>query len=122
MVGSAVNYWLLLGGFIFSFGIAILLGYLIGGFTETQVQAMSLLKIVNIVYLTIPIVSIFIPRGWHFLFYILPNYWMFIIFENIFVGQIGPVGFWGASLLTLASSFIVVLLLLPGLRKKLKLG
>ena len=98
------------------------IGLLVGGLSDTQIQAMAVLKILLFAYLTIPIVSIFVPRAWHFLFYILPNYWMFQIFISIFVGQVGQVSFWLACLLTLVSSLVFILALLPTLKKRLKLG
>lgn len=122
LLGGAVNYALLVVGFLASFGIGIVYGYGIGGFADTQVQAMAIVKIVGWVFISIPILSIFVPRGWHFLFYILPNYWMFIIFENVLVGQIGAVGYWAACGLAIVTSAIVIAIMVPMLRKRIKLG
>ena len=122
LMGASVNYFLLIVGFVASFGIGIVYGYSIGGFADTQVQAMAIIKIMAWVFISIPVISIFIPRGWHFLFYILPNYWMFIAFENILVGQMGAVGFWAACGLTLLSSAVVIAILAPMLRKRMRLN
>ncbi len=122
LVGTSVDYLYLLIGFVASFGIGILYGYGIGGFADTQIQAMAIMKILGWVFLSIPVLSIFVPRGWHFLFYILPNYWMFIIYENVLVGKLGAVGFWGACALTIVSSLIAIGIMLPFLRKRIKLS
>ena len=43
------------------------------------------------------------------------------VFENVFIGQIGPVDFWGASLITLAFSLMLIAVLMPRLRSQLNL-
>ena len=86
LLGFKLDYGMILIGFLFSIGIPIIIGYLVGGLADTQIQAMAVLKILLFAYLTIPIASIFVPRAWHFLFYILPNYWMFQIFISSFCG------------------------------------
>lgn len=122
LLGGAPDYLLLIVGFVASFGIGIVYGYGIGGFADTQIQAMAIIKIVGWVFISIPLLSIFVPRTWHFLFYVLPNYWMFIIFENVLVGQIGAIGFWGACGLTIVSSAVVIAIMVPFLRKRIKLS
>jgi hypothetical protein len=72
-------------------------------------------------YLTVPILTIFVPSNWQWLFYLLPNYWMFKIFENLFVGQTGPAGFWTACGLTLLSSGIYLVAMTPLLRRQVQL-
>jgi ABC-2 type transport system permease protein len=121
LVGTAVNYGLLLVGFLFSAALPVLIGYIIGGLADSQLKAIAILKFMMLVYLSLPAVSIFVPREFHLYFYILPNYWMWMIYENLFIGQMGPVGFWGASLITLAMSLGLVALAMPLLRRQLKL-
>ena len=122
LLGPKLNYGMILIGFLFSIGIPVIIGYLVGGLADTQIQAMAVLKILLFAYLTFPVASIFVPRAWHFFFYILPNYWMFQIFISVFVGQVGQVNFWLACLLTLVSSLVFICILLPTLKKRLKLG
>jgi ABC-2 type transport system permease protein len=121
MVGTAVHYGLLFLGCLVSAALGLVVGYAVGGFTNNQLEAIGLIKILMTVYLTIPIVSIFVPAAWQWLFYALPNYWMFKIFEALYVGQIGPVGFWGAAALTLAVSAVYLGGMAPFLRRTMRL-
>lgn len=121
LVGTRVNYPLLLVAFLFSIGLPVLSGYIIGGLADSQLKAIAILKFFMLVYLTLPIVTVFLPRAWHVFFYILPNYWMWQTFLNVFTGDLGGPGFWLSGLITLASSLALVVLLLPVLRRQLKL-
>jgi ABC-2 type transport system permease protein len=121
LVGGQVNYALLLVAFLFSVGLPILTGYIIGGLADSQLKAIAILKFYMLVYLTLPIVSIVIPREWHFFFYILPNYWMWQTFERVFIGDLGGLNFWASGLITLVSSLVLVVAFLPVLRRQLKL-
>jgi ABC-2 type transport system permease protein len=121
LVGSGVHYGLLLVGCVVSSMVGLVIGYVVGGFTENQLQAIGLIKIVVFAYLTIPILTIFVPDNWQWAFYVLPNYWMFKILENLYVGQMGPVGFWAACGLTLLTSAVYLALLTPLLRPRMRL-
>ncbi len=121
LVGSGVNSGLLLVGSVVSSMVGLVIGYVVGGFTESQLQAIGLIKIVIFAYLTIPILTIFVPDNWQWTFYLLPNYWMFKILENLYVGQMGPVGFWGACGLTLLTSAVYLAVLVPLLRPRARL-
>jgi ABC-2 type transport system permease protein len=65
-------------------------------------------------------VSIAIPRSWHWLFYVFPNYWMFRSFENIYVtgARVGDLPL--AAAVTLATGMVLLVLLGIGLGKQLK--
>lgn len=121
LLGANANYGLLLVAFLFSLGLPILAGYVIGGLADSQLKAIAVLKFFMLVYLTLPILSVFLPRQWHVFLYILPNYWMWQTFENALIGQLGGVGLWGAGLITLLSNLALVAVLLPLLRRQLKL-
>jgi ABC-2 type transport system permease protein len=121
LAGTSFNYGLAMVAFLFSMGLPILTGYVIGGLADNQLKAIALLKFYMLIYLTLPIVSVFVPRSWHPFFYILPNYWMWQTFEKVFIGDLGGPNFWMSGLITLASSLALVVLLLPVLRKQLKL-
>lgn len=121
LAGTSVNYALLLVGFLVSSFVGIVIGYILGGFANNQLEAIGLIKIVMFAYLTIPILSVFVSESWQWAFYLLPNFWMFKIFENLFVAQSGPVGFWGATGLTLATSLLYLLALAPLLRRRVQL-
>lgn len=121
VLGPGINYGLLTLGFLASLALPVLIGYLVGGLADSQLKAIALLKFVMVIYLTLPLVTAFLPRSMHVYFYILPNYWMWTVFENIIIGQLGPVGFWGAAALTLAMTLPLVAIAMPMLRKQLSL-
>jgi hypothetical protein len=121
LVGTGVNYGLLVVGFCFSIGLPLLTGFVIGGLADSQLKAIAILKFYMIIYLTLPAVSFFIPRSWHVLFYPLPNYWMWQTFEKLFIGSLGGPGFWLSGLITLAISLGLVALAIPLLKRQLKL-
>jgi ABC-2 type transport system permease protein len=121
LLGAQVNYGLLVVAFLFSAGLPILTGYVIGGLADNQLKAIAILKFYMLAYLTLPIISAFVPRAWHVAFYPLPNYWMWQAFENVIIGQLGPANLWLAGSITLATSLALVALFLPLLRRQLKL-
>ena len=110
-----------LAGFLIASGVGVVIGYVVGGFTDSQLEAIGLIKIVNFAYLSIPILTIFVPESWQWLFYLLPNYWLFKIFETLFVGQQGPAGFWAACGLTVLTSALYLAALAPLLRRRVPL-
>lgn len=121
LAGTSVNYALLLLGFLIASSVGLIIGYVVGGFADNQLEAIGLIKIVMFAYLTIPVLSLFVPQGWQWAFYLLPNYWMFKIFEILFVGQGGPLGFWVACGLTLLLSALYLGAMAPLLRRRTQL-
>lgn len=121
LLGAQINYALLIIGFLFSIALPVLSGYVIGGVADSQLKAIAILKFYFLVYLTLPIITIFIPQTSHFYFYWLPNYWMWHTFEQLFIGNLGGPGFWLSGLITLSSSLLLVVIVFPFLRKQLKL-
>jgi ABC-2 type transport system permease protein len=120
MLGTAVNYSLLLAGFLGSAGLIILVTYLVGGFADNQLSAVAIIKLLMAAYISLPVISIFIPQAWHWLFYPLPNYWFWTSLETVFIGQTGPVGFWGATGLMLAISLVGLAVIMPLVQRRLK--
>jgi ABC-2 type transport system permease protein len=118
LLGSRVNYGLLMAAYLMCVGVPVLSGFIIGGLADTQLKAIAILKFFMLVYLTLPMVSMFVPREWHVVFYPLPNYWMWTTYENLFVGQSGAVGFWAAGAITFAISLVLIVLALPRLRRQ----
>jgi ABC-2 type transport system permease protein len=121
LLGSQPSFGLLLIAFLFSFALPILVGYLVGSLADSQLKAIAILKFFMIIYLTLPIMTIIIPREWHIFFYILPNYWMWQTFESVLIGSTAGFGLWISGSITLFSSLALVFLLLPVLRRQLKL-
>lgn len=121
IVGTQINYGMLLLGFTFSIALPILSGYVIGGLADSQLKAIAILKFYFIIYLTLPIITVVIPQKSHVFFYWLPNYWMWHTFEQIFIGNLGGPGFWLSGIITLFSSLLLVGFCFPFLRRQLKL-
>lgn len=106
-------------GTVFSSGLGILLGFLIGIIADNQITGLSMIKVVILIFIGIPIGAIFIPLEYQFTLYPLPNYWIFKVYENIFF-ECNVRDFWVACFLTLLSSNIVTLFLIPVFKKRLK--
>ncbi len=122
IAGIDVPWNQVLIGFFASAGMAILMGFLLGGLSSSQLQMLALMKFVLMIYTVLPVVSIFVSEKWQFLFFPFPNYWMFVIFENIFVGSdVAPVAFWAACGLTVAVTVAYLAVLYPILQKRLRL-
>jgi ABC-2 type transport system permease protein len=85
LVGTSVPFGKFLVALAVSAPLSLVVTLLVGGIAKNQIQAVAALKVVMMVYLTVPFVSIAVPRGWHWVFYVLPNYWMFRSFENVYV-------------------------------------
>lgn len=121
LLGGRVQAGPLLAACLFSLALPVLLGYIVGGLADSQLKAIAILKFLMLVYLTLPAVAFFLPRSWHAPFYVLPNYWMWQTFEAVLAPGRGGPGLWAAGAITLASSLALVALLLPVLRRQLKL-
>lgn len=118
LAGNAINYWLLIASLLVSALLTTLLTLLVGIFADNQVTAIAVLKIIMPLYLALPIFSLFVPDRLMFLFWILPNYWQFKMFQIIFIGG---ESFWFAALMTIVLSAGVLAALTPTLKRKLTL-
>ena len=85
LVGDTVPFGRFAVALLVSAPMPLVVALLVGGIAKNQIQAVAVLKIVMMGYLTVPFVSIAAPRGWHWLFFAFPNYWMFRAFEDIYV-------------------------------------
>lgn len=120
VIGTNVDYGLVAIGLLCSAGPIILAAFIVGALASNQVQAMGVIKILMTVYLSIPVIAIFIPEQFHVFMWWLPNYWMFSIFVNAYVGQ-APVGYWPSVGLTVVTSVVFIAALVPMLRRRLRL-
>ncbi|MFW5738589.1 MAG: ABC transporter permease [Spirochaetota bacterium] len=120
LVGSAVPFGRFMLALVVSAPIPLVVALLVGGIAKNQIQAVAALKVVMMVYLTVPFVSIAVPRGWHWLFYAFPNYWMFRSFEDIYVtgARAGDLAL--AAGITAATGFVALVLLGTILGRQLK--
>jgi ABC-2 type transport system permease protein len=120
LVGAAVPVRSFALAMLASAPLPLVVALLVGGIAKNQIQAIAVLKVVMMVYLTIPFASIAVPRAWHWLFYAFPNYWMFRSFEDIYVVGARSGDLPLAAALT-ASTGVVALIVLGGaLGKQLK--
>ncbi|MFW5686086.1 MAG: ABC transporter permease [Spirochaetota bacterium] len=120
LVGTTVPFARFLLALAVSAPLPLLVALLVGGIAKNQIQAVAALKVVMMVYLTIPFASIAVPRSWHWLFYVFPNYWMFRSFEDIYVtgSRIGDLPL--AAGVTAATGIIALLVLGSFMGRQLK--
>jgi ABC-2 type transport system permease protein len=122
LMGFTVN----LGLFFLAVGLSLLValpfGFIIGSFADNQMTAFAMVKLLMMVFMSIPLVSIFVPAGFQWLFYILPNYWMFVLLSNVIVGEAWThSGLLFSAVATLVSGLAFIALLIPAMKKRLKL-
>lgn len=100
--------------------VALPFGFIIGAFADNQMKAFALIKMLMLIFLTLPFISKFVPVNWQWIFYILPNYWMFTSLRNILVGP-GYTDYLLSLLLTAGTGLIMIGIVIPKLKKGLKL-
>lgn len=93
---------------------------LIGGLAANQIQAVASLKLVMFAYLALPFGSLFVPERWLFLFWPLPNYWMFEAFRGAYIP--GLSGFWSDAAMAALSGAALAAGLGVALRRRLSPG
>jgi ABC-2 type transport system permease protein len=120
LLGFDINYGAIVLSILFSLTVSIPFGFIIGAFADNQLTAFAIVKLLMAVFLTFPFVSIFVPDNWQWVFYPLPNYWMFVTMKNALAGP-AHIGFWPAALITLVSGIALMALLFPKIRKGVKL-
>lgn len=95
IMGFLLPWGRLLLTILLSTMMAALFGYVMGIFAENQISALGLMKILMPAYLTIPLVSIFVPAGLHWIFVIFPQYWLFSAFQALLApGLVMLAGYW----------------------------
>lgn len=120
VLGAGVDYAGLIAGVLFSVGLSLLFGFLVGGLAENQLAGIAVLKVTMLVFTAIPLGSLFAPAELQWPFYPFPNYWALQIFQNVFT-KTGTLGYWPSCLATFALSAAALLALAPVLGKRLKL-
>ncbi len=121
MLGIQQDWLRVLIGSVASIGLGILLGLTMGGLTDSQVSAIAAVKLLMIFMTGIPLGSLFAPVRYTFLFYPFPNYWVFQIFQNVFLQTSYGLGYWRSCLFAVLTTTVFMLILLPVLRKKIRL-
>lgn len=120
MGAKPVSYTELFIGVLFSTSVGVACSLVIGLLAENQLTAIAVMKVLGFVYLTLPLVSIFVSNRLQFLFYVLPNYWMFQMFKSLYIAD-HLFGFWFSGVLTLVSGLILLTISVPFVRRKLRL-
>lgn len=125
MFGGDADYGLLIMILIAATPLSALFGMMMAQFADNQITALGVIKFLMPVYLSIPILSIFVPAKWHPFFYIFPNYWVFVSMERVFIPAPANVpeyvGYWLALSAGFGMSLLIVLGLTGGLKRKLRL-
>lgn len=121
MQGTEVDYSKLSIAVIASIGMALVFGFVIGGYAENILGAVALLKSLMFVFLGIPIAAVFIPKAWQWTMYLFPNYWSYRVFYAILVDYSGWSQVLLLSFLTAATTLLLYLPLSSSLKKRLKL-
>lgn len=121
LAGTSVNYWMVVIATVCTIGIGLAWGFLIGGLSDNLLSAIAVIKGTMLFLIGIPIGSVFMPDSYRWIFYIFPNYWAFQVYRNIFNGNQQWISFNNASLISLAFSFIIIIVMIPMLNKRLNL-
>lgn len=120
ILGPGIDYARLLLSIVFSLTVAIPFGFVIGAFSDTQMKAFALVKLLMVVFLTFPFVSIFVPGNWQWAFFVFPNYWMFMTMANVFLDT-AFIGFAWSAMLTVTTGAALTAVLFPKLKQGLQL-
>lgn len=118
IAGTAVSYPNLLIALLVSAPFTALLAMGLGISANNQITAIPVMKLGLPLYLALPLLSLAVSESWQPLFYVLPNYWQFLLFKDIFVGG---ENFWLAAALTFSLSVLLFAALSPLLKSRLKL-
>jgi len=121
LMGTGISYTLLIIGTVFSSSLAMVVSLLIGGLASNQISGIAIMKVSNLVIFIIPIAAIFIHDPYQYFFYPFPNYWMFRILRNIFIDPGSKGDFWLSCGITLALSVIILIILLPFLKRRIQI-
>ena len=121
LAGLSINYGQLLLLIAFSGFITTAIGLITGGAANNQITAIAALKVIMPVYMTIPIVTIFVAEKYQFIFYILPNYWQFQAIREIFFPGSTGYGFWLPVWLTLFLGAVLLVVMVRILRHRFQI-
>lgn len=119
--GTSVNYWLIVLSIAATTGVGVLLGFIIGGLADNLISAIGVVKFLMLIFIGIPIGSLFTPQNFQWVYYVFPNYWAFQSYMNIFNNNQQAIGFGISTWFAFLSGTGVVILLIPILKKRLTL-
>lgn len=119
--GIYIDYARVLIAIIVSSGIGVLLGYLIGIFADNLISAIAIIKSLMVFFVGIPIGSLFVPSKFQFVFIAFPNYWAFNLYRSIFGSQVIINNYFILCIITLFTSILFITLIIPKMKKTLKI-
>lgn len=70
---------------ISGFPLGIIFALVTGYFADNQISALGVVKLLMPLFLTIPVVSLVVPKTFIWIFYIFPNYWVFELLKVTFI-------------------------------------
>ena len=121
IMGTCISYTLLIIETVFSGCLAVVVGLLIGGIANNQISGIAIMKVLNLVIFIISIAAVFVHDPYQYFFYPFPNYWIFRILKNIFIDPGSKGDFWLSCGITLALSVIILIILLPFLKRRIQI-
>lgn len=121
LMGFNTDYGKIYMGVLVSVSFSIIMGLIMGGLANDQMTAIAIMKIAMLLAVWIPLSSLFVPKAYQWLFYIFPHYWVFQIFQNIYTGSSPAGGYFESCSATIVTSILFLMVLLPLMRKKLKM-
>ncbi|MGF7057629.1 ABC transporter permease [Brassicibacter mesophilus] len=119
--GTSVSYIQIFVSIIATTGIGVIMGFIIGGIADNLISAIAVVKFLMLIFMGVPIASLFVPQNLQWIFYPFAHYWAFESYLNIFGGGNLQIGFTVATLIAVALSIIMMLFVAPMLKKRLKL-
>lgn len=116
---ASLHYPLLLISVAASLGLSILIGFLIGLFSNNMITAIGILKVISLPITGVPVAAMFLPDRLKWLLYLFPNYWTFEAFYRMFIRTDLPLA--PVNLVAFIFSFGLVLILVFRFGRKLRL-
>lgn len=117
--GTDINYLLLTVAIVASVFLIATFCLVIGGFSNNQISAIAVIKVLMPLYMAIPIVSLFVSNQWQLMFYPFPNYWQFQMLRWLISGGHDAVSFWQAASLTVLLSVVFLFLFIRVISSRL---
>ena len=121
LAGASAPYARLILAFIAAAPAAVAVGFFMASIADTQIAAAGAAKLIMPLYLTVPIVSIFVPAAWQWVFFPFPNYWLFLTFRGLFVNTPQALGFLPSAAIAFVSGIVLDILFVPRLRTRVGL-
>lgn len=119
-VGTTISYWHLVGATLAGAALAILIGLVLGLMSDNQITAIAVVKALFVLIIGVPVASLFLPQHLAWLAYPFPNYWSFVAIHQVFGATAHPI--WLANSMALGASTAMLALLIPPVRRRLRLG